>query len=85
MNKGRRARLRHASSVIQTAKQMIAAVADEEQEAFDNLGIRSLHGRSGLQCGGIGLFIEYCVNDLGLLLKDIDQVIERIEYITRVL
>ena len=72
MNAARRKELSKAIDLIEQAKEIISAVAEEEREAYDNLP-------EGLQESEMGEKMNEIVDDLEYV--DLDEVVDTIQEI----
>lgn len=74
MNKQRRKRLEDAFELVNRAKEILDAVRDEEQEAFDNLPESFQNGERGQEMEG---YMEMIDEAYGYL-DDANSVVEQI-------
>lgn len=75
MNAARRKELRKAIDLIEQAKEIISAVAEEEREAYDNLPEGLQESEMGEKMNEIADDLEYV--DLDEVVDTIQEIIER--------
>ena len=65
MNKARRKEIEKAIALIEQAREILEAVAEEEQEAFDNMP-------EGLQSSERGEYMEECIYNIEEVVEALD-------------